>query len=211
MAVGTVYLVGAGPGDPGLLTLKGLECLRRADLVAYDHLVSPGLLRHCRSGATRVYVGKEAGRHAASQRAINARLVRAAKAGQCVVRLKGGDPVLFGRGGEEALELAAAGVPFEIVPGVTSAIAVPAYAGIPVTHRQLASSVAFITGHEDPSKGKTSLRWEQLATACDTLVSLMGVATLPAMAARLMRHGRKASTPCAIIEWGTRTRTGCPN
>ena len=211
-ARGIVYLVGAGPGDPGLLTVRGAALLRQADLVVYDHLVSPRILDHCAPGAKRVYVGKEAGRHSASQRSINRLLVRAAKAGQTVVRLKGGDPFLFGRGGEEALDLVRAKVAYEVVPGVTSATAVPAYAGIPVTHRVHSSSVAIVTGHEDPAKPSSAVRWDRLATACDTLVCLMGVSTLPAIAAQLIRHGRTSTTPCAVIEWGTcprqRTVTG---
>ena len=212
MRTGTVYLVGAGPGDPKLMTVRGRELLQRADVVAYDHLVSPRVLRWCAPHAKRLYVGKEADRHTASQSTINRLLIRAAKSGKTVVRLKGGDPLLFGRGGEEALELQRARVPFEIVPGVTSALAVPAYAGIPVTDRRYASSLAIATGHEDPQKPHSTLRWAQLATACDTLVFLMGVSTLPGIVARLRRHGRGAATPCAVIEWGTlprqRTVTG---
>jgi len=209
---GTVYLVGAGPGDPKLLTVRGLELLRRADVVVYDHLVAPRLLRECQPSAKRIYVGKEADHHTLSQSAINRLLIKASRAGQTVVRLKGGDPFIFGRGGEEGIELRRAGILFEVVPGVTSAIAVPAYAGIPVTHRQLASSVAIVTGHEDPTKEGSTIRWPKLATACDTLVFLMGVSTLPGIVRQLTRHGRKASTPCALIEWGAgpkqRTVTG---
>ena len=197
-------MVGAGPGDPGLLTLKGAEALRQADVVVYDHLVSPRLLQACQAKAKRLYVGKEASRHTASQRSINRLLIRAAQSGKRVVRLKGGDPFLFGRGGEEALELARARVPYDVVPGVTSALAVPAYAGIPVTHRGLSSSIAVLTGHEDPLKPRSAIRWEQLATACDTIVCLMGVGTLPGIVERLTRHGRSSSTPAAVIEWGTR-------
>jgi len=213
MKQGTVYLVGAGPGDPKLLTLRGQELLRRAQVVVYDHLVSPQLLVHCAPGAKLIYAGKEPRKSVSgTQRNINALLVRAARSGKMVVRLKGGDPFLFGRGGEEALELAAAKVPYEIVPGVTSAIAVPAYAGIPVTHRGLSSSIAILTGHEDPEKPSSSIRWDQLATACDTLVCLMGVSTLPAITKQLIRHGRRPTTPCAVIASGTfpgqRTVTG---
>jgi len=206
MKRGIVYLIGAGPGDPKLLTLRGRELLERADLVLYDHLVNPRILRMSAAGAKRLYVGKEANRHSLAQRAINRLLVRAARAGKTVVRLKGGDPFLFGRGGEEALELVRAGVAFEVVPGVTSAVAVPAYAGIPVTHRRLSSSVAVVTGHEDPAKPETAIRWEHLARACDTLVFLMGVGTLPSIVKRLVRHGRASRTPCAVIEWGTLSR-----
>ncbi|MBI3020736.1 MAG: uroporphyrinogen-III C-methyltransferase [Candidatus Omnitrophica bacterium] len=212
MRTGTVYLVGAGPGDPKLLTVRGQELLRRADVVVYDHLVSPRLLTVCSPHAKLVYVGKEADRHAARQQAINRLLVREARAGRTVVRLKGGDPFVFGRGGEEALALARAKVAYEVVPGVTSAIGVPAYAGIPVTHRKLSSSFAVITGHEDPTKTGSSIRWRQLATSCDTLICLMGVSKLPSIVTRLIRHGRDRSTPCAVIEWGTsptqRTLTG---
>ncbi len=209
---GIVFLVGAGPGDPKLITVKGCEALTRADVVVYDHLVSQRLLDHAPVASKRIYVGKEKGRHAKSQDAINRLLIRLAKSGKTVVRLKGGDPVLFGRGGEEALELSRAGVRYELVPGVTSALAVPAYAGIPVTHRRLSSSVAIITGHEDPAKPGQAIRWDRLATATDTLVCLMGVSTLPAITGQLIRHGRSRATPCAVIEWGTlprqRTVTG---
>lgn len=198
--------MGAGPGDPTLITVRGQELLRQADVVVYDHLVAPRLLQGCAPQAKRVYVGKEADRHTTSQAAINALLIRGARAGKTVVRLKGGDPFIFGRGGEEALALAKASIPFEIVPGVTSAVAVPAYAGIPVTHRRLASSVAFITGHEDPTKEESTIRWASLANACDTLVFLMGVSTLPQIASRLIRHGRAGATPCAAVEWGTTPR-----
>jgi len=203
-AKGIVYLVGAGPGDPKLLTLRGHELLKQADLVVYDHLVAPQILRYCQPTAKLVYVWKEAKKHHMDQPSINALLVRTARAGQTVVRLKGGDPFLFGRGGEEALALASARIPYEVVPGVTSAIAVPAYAGIPVTHRDYASSIAIITGHEDPAKPASAIRWRELATACDTLVCLMGVSTLPKTVERLISHGRKPSTPCAVIAWGTR-------
>jgi uroporphyrinogen III methyltransferase/synthase len=226
--VGTVYLVGAGPGDPGLLTVKGQELLQRADAVVSDHLVSPRLVECCAPQAEHINVGKEPARGRAAadrrgkplttqtsgsaQRAINARLIRLARAGKMVVRLKGGDPFLFGRGGEEALALTRAGVPYEVVPGVTSALAVPAYAGIPLTHRNRSSSVAIVTGHEDPAKPEPAVRWDRLSAACDTLVCLMGVATLPEIARQLLRHGRAPSTPCAVIEWGTwprqRTVTG---
>ena len=200
---GKVYLVGAGPGDPGLLTVRGRELLEQADVVVYDHLVSPRLLRWCRPHAKIVYAGKAAGHHTIPQAKMNRLLIRAAKTGKTIVRLKGGDPFLFGRGGEEAMELARAKVAYEIVPGVTSAIAVPAYAGIPVTHRQLSSSVAIVTGHEDPAKEGSVIHWERLASACDTLVFLMGVSTLSNIVTQLVRHGRSPQTPCAVIEWGT--------
>ncbi|HWP34573.1 MAG TPA: uroporphyrinogen-III C-methyltransferase, partial [Thermodesulfobacteriota bacterium] len=202
-APGTVYLIGAGPGDPGLLTLRGAECLARADVVVYDYLASPLLLRHAREDAERVYVGKRGGGERTEQAAITALLIERARAGRTVARLKGGDPFIFGRGGEEAEALAAAGIPFEIVPGVTSAIAAPAYAGIPLTHRELASSVAFVTGHEDPAKAAPAVDWARLATGADTLVLLMGVRTLPDVVARLLAHGRPPATPVAVIRWGT--------
>ncbi|MDP3723779.1 MAG: uroporphyrinogen-III C-methyltransferase [Candidatus Omnitrophota bacterium] len=203
---GIVSLVGAGPGDPKLLTVRGQELLRQADVVVYDHLVSPRLLRACPPTAKALYVGKIPGGRSVKQQAINALLIREARSGKRVVRLKGGDPFLFGRGGEEALALAQAQIPFEVVPGVTSAIAVPAYAGIPVTHRGLSSSVAIVTGHEDPAKAGSAMRWGPLAAASDTLVCLMGVGELAAIAERLRRHGRRATTPCAVIEWGTTSR-----
>jgi len=192
--IGVVYLVGAGPGDPGLITVKGLQALQQADVLIYDHLVSERLLDHCKPAAKIIYAGKERHRHTKTQAEIERLLIRFAKSGKTIVRLKGGDPVLFGRGGEEALALAKAHLPFDIIPGVTSAIAVPAYAGIPVTHRAMASSVALVTGHEDASKSEASLNWAQLATATDTLVLLMGVATLRETAERLIRHGRAKTT-----------------
>jgi uroporphyrinogen III methyltransferase/synthase len=208
---GRVTLVGAGPGDPGLITLHGVEALRQADAVVYDYLASPELLAHAPEQAELIYVGKQAGRHTLAQSEINALLVRLAREGKRVVRLKGGDPFVFGRGGEEAEALVAAGVPFDVVPGVTSAIAAPAYAGIPVTHRGVASSLAIVTGHEDPQKATSAIDWGSLA-GIDTLVFLMGVANLPAIAAELIAHGRRSDTPAAVIQWGTvgrqRTVTG---
>jgi len=200
---GRVYLVGAGPGDPGLMTVRGIEVLRRARVVVYDRLVNPALLDEAPPRALRVFAGKHAGAHCLPQARINALLVEHARAGGFVVRLKGGDPFVFGRGGEEALALAEAGIPFEIVPGVSAAVAVPAYAGIPVTHRGLGSSFAIVTGHEDPDKGAESVDWARLATAVDTLVVLMGLRSLPRIAATLMAHGRAPETPVALIRWGT--------
>lgn len=200
---GLVSLVGAGPGDPDLLTLKGRQRLAEADVVIYDYLAPPALLEHCRPEAERIYVGKQAGRHTLTQEQINALLIEHARAGRRVVRLKGGDPYVFGRGGEEAEALQAAGVPWEVVPGVTAGVAVPAYAGIPVTHRALASSVAFVTGHEDPTKPESAIDWSRLATAVDTLVLYMGVGNLAAIAAQLIAHGRAPDTPVAVIRWGT--------
>jgi len=203
MVRGKVYLIGAGPGDPGLITVKGLERLRGADVVVYDYLASPRLLAQARPGARLIYVGKQAGRHSLSQEEINQLLIAEASEGKVVARLKGGDPFIFGRGGEEAEVLAAAGVPFEVIPGVSSATAVPAYAGIPLTHRRYTSSVAFITGHEDPAKEDSSIDWPKLATGAGTLVFLMGMAQLPKIVDRLLEHGRSRETPAALIRWGT--------
>ncbi|MDP2916912.1 MAG: uroporphyrinogen-III C-methyltransferase [Dehalococcoidia bacterium] len=212
MKEGKVYLVGAGPGDPGLITVKAAECLRRADVVVYDHLADEQLLELASPGAERIYAGKTATEHAREQDEINQLLVTRAKEGKTVVRLKGGDPFVLGRGGEEAEALAKNGIPFEIVPGISSAIAVPAYAGIPVTHRGVASSFAVITGHEDPGKESSSINWHKLATGVDTLVFLMGMQNLPKIRAQLVEHGRPADTPVAVIKEGTkpeqRTITG---
>ncbi|MBI5285838.1 MAG: uroporphyrinogen-III C-methyltransferase [Chloroflexi bacterium] len=209
---GFVSLVGAGPGDPDLITVGGAARLAAAEVVVYDRLANPALLSHARADAELIYVGKLPDRHTLTQDEINALLVEQGLAGKRVVRLKGGDPFVFGRGGEEAEALIAACVAFEVVPGVTSAIAAAAYAGIPVTHRTLASSFAVVTGHEDPSKDVSSIDWPHLATGVDTLVFLMGTARLGEIAARLIEHGRPASTPAAVIEWGTlprqRTATG---
>ncbi len=199
---GTVYLVGAGPGDPGLLTIKGKECLSEADVIIYDYLANPSFLDYGREGVEVIYVGKKAGSHTMGQEEINALIVDRAKSGKTVVRLKGGDPFIFGRGGEEAQELAKAGVRFEIVPGVTSAISVPAYAGIPLTHRDYTTTVAFVTGHEDPLKEKSTIAWDKLATGAGTLVFLMGVGNLPQIAESLMNHGRSPNTPVAVIRRG---------
>lgn len=209
---GKVFLVGAGPGNPDLITVRGIRVLEKADVVMYDHLVSPELLAHAKKGAELIYLGKEAGAHTLTQDKMNRLIVKKAKAGLSVVRLKGGDPFVFGRGGEEAETLAAEDIKFEIVPGITSGIAGPAYAGIPVTFRKIASSVALITGHEDPTKFDSSIHWEHLAKGVDTLVFYMGVGNLPAITAKLMEHGRPASTPVALVRWGTlpkqRTVTG---
>ncbi|MHC4480791.1 MAG: uroporphyrinogen-III C-methyltransferase [Planctomycetota bacterium] len=212
MTNGKVWLVGAGPGDPGLITVAGLERLREADVILYDRLASPRLLEHARPDAELIFVGKVAGKGAHDQGKIDDLLVEKGLEGKRVVRLKGGDPFVFGRGGEEAEALRAAGVPFEVVPGVTSAAAVPAYAGIPVTHRGLASTFAVVTGHEDPGKDESAIGWGRLATAVDTLVLLMGVKTLPETVDRLIEGGRPADTPVAVIQSGTtpdqRTVTG---
>jgi len=200
---GKVYLVGGGPGAPGLITQKGRDCLARAEVVVYDRLVDEQLLEMVSPKAEKVYVGKAAGAHTRSQSEINQLLVEKAKGGKTVVRLKGGDPFVLGRGGEEAEALANNRIPFEIVPGISSAVAVPAYAGIPVTHRRLASSFAVITGHEAPGKGSPSINWEKLATAVDTLVFLMGMKNLPEIVAKLIEHGRSPDTPVAVIKEGT--------
>ncbi len=202
--LGKVYLIGAGPGDPGLFTLKGKRCLEEADVVVYDYLANPRLLRYAKPNAELIYVGKQADQHTLPQEKIGRLLVARASEGKVVARLKGGDPFIFGRGGEEAEELAAAGIPFEVVPGVTSAVAAPAYAGIPLTHRDFTSTVAFVTGHEDPAKEETSIAWDKIATGIGTLVFFMGVGQLPEIVGKLMRHGRSPSTPAAVIRWGTR-------
>ncbi len=201
MSKGIVYLVGAGPGDPGLITRKGAELLARADVVAYDRLIHPDLLKLA-SNAELVDVGKQPGESAPGQERINQLLVDEARAGKVVVRLKGGDPFVFGRGGEEAELLAAAGVPFEIVPGVTSAVAGPAYAGIPLTHRDHASWVAIATGHEDPTKESSALDWEALARA-PTAVFLMGIQRLSEISRELQNAGRRSDSPAAVISWAT--------
>jgi uroporphyrinogen III methyltransferase/synthase len=200
---GFVSLIGGGPGDPGLLTLDGAQALSEADVVIYDYLANPALLAHCRPGVQRIYVGKKAGEHTLSQAGINARLVEEARAGRRVARLKGGDPFVFGRGGEEAQALAEAGVPFAVIPGVTSAVAVPAYAGIPVTQRGAASSFAVITGREDSEKSSSLLDWSRLAMGADTLVFLMGAGNLPQIVEQLLAHGRAPETPAAVVRWGT--------
>lgn len=200
---GIVYLVGAGPGDPGLLTLKAKACLEKADVVIYDNLANRVFLQYAAKGAELIYAGKEGGRHTMSQEEINSLIVEKAGRGLTVVRLKGGDPFIFGRGGEEAQELAQAGVAFEVVPGVTSAIAAPAYAGIPLTHREFTSTVAFITGHEDPQKETSDIAWDKLSTGAGTLVFLMGMGNLAGIAENLMRNGRSPDTPVAVIHRGT--------
>jgi len=203
---GIVYLVGAGPGDPGLITVKGLECIRRADVIVHDRLASPELLREARPEAEMVYVGKAASRHAMRQEDINRLLVDLARQGKTVCRLKGGDPYVFGRGGEEAETLVEAGIRFQEVPGVTSAIAAPAYAGIPVTHRDFTSGVAIFTGHEDPNKAESAIAWDKIATGVGTLVFVMGMENLPAIVNRLQAHGRSPQTPVGLVRWGTLPR-----
>ena len=200
--IGKVYIIGAGPGDAGLITIKAVDCLRLADVVVYDNLVNEELLKYAPSKARFIYAGKKGGDHTLSQDAINELLVQEAQAGNIVARLKGGDPFIFGRGGEEAEELVANGVPFEVIPGITSAIAVPAYAGIPLTHRGLTSTVAFITGHEDPTKEKSDIDWQALA-GIGTLVFLMGVKNIAQITETLISHGKSSDTPAALIRQGT--------
>jgi uroporphyrinogen III methyltransferase / synthase len=204
-SIGIVYLVGAGPGDPGLITVKGLECVKKADVVIYDYLANERLLDHRRPDSELIYVGKQGGRHTLPQEEINALIVRKAREGKIVARLKGGDPFIFGRGGEEAEELVDNGIPFEIVPGVTAATAVPTYAGIPLTHREHTASVAFVTGHEDPSKEESKIHWDRIATGIGTLVFFMGMKNLQNIVDNLTAHGRSPETPVALIQWGTRT------
>jgi uroporphyrin-III C-methyltransferase len=202
MSNGKVYLVGAGPGDPGLLTVKARDLIGVAGCVIYDHLVNPEILDWAAPGAELIYAGKERGRCAMRQETINALLVTKATEHEIVVRLKGGDPFIFGRGGEEAEALVSAGVEWEVVPGVTAGSAVAAYAGIPITHRGVSSSVAFVTGHQDPH-GPQSVDWHYLAQGVDTLVVYMGVGSLCEIAGKLISHGRRSDTPVAMIEWGT--------
>ncbi|MEZ0576148.1 uroporphyrinogen-III C-methyltransferase, partial [Halodesulfovibrio aestuarii] len=198
-----VYLIGAGPGDPGLLTIKGRDILSTADVIVYDYLANAEFLSYAKPDAEIIYVGKKGGDHTLSQEGINQLIVDKAKEGKSVARLKGGDPYMFGRGGEEAQELLAAGVPFEEVPGITSAIAGPAYAGIPLTHRDYASSVSFITGHENPDKPGSSHNWKALATGTSTLVFFMGMKNLPHISKQLIENGMDPETPAALVHWGT--------
>ncbi len=203
---GKVYLVGAGPGDPGLLTLRAREVLSFADVVVYDALANEAFLSFAKPGAELVYVGKIADRHALSQGGINALLVDRASRGKTVARLKGGDPYIFGRGGEEAQELLAAGVAFEEVPGISSTVSAPAYAGIPLTHRDYASSVTIVTGHENPDKAKSALDWPALARSASTLVFVMGMRNLPFIVERLLEAGMAPGTPAALVYRGTTPR-----
>ena len=202
-ARGRVAIVGAGPGDPELLTLRAKACLERADVVLYDYLVNPAVLQHARPGTELIFVGKRGHGPSVPQREIDDMLVAYARAGSYVVRLKGGDPFVFGRGAEEAEALVAAGIPFEVVPGVSAAVAVPAYAGIPVTHRGLASSFAVLTGHEAPGKDESDVDWAAAAGTTGTLVLMMGVSNLERIAERLIALGRSPETPVAVIRWGT--------
>jgi uroporphyrinogen III methyltransferase/synthase len=215
MKPGKVYLIGAGPGDPKLITLRGVECIQQSDVVIYDYLANDQLLKHARADAEIIYAGKRKGSQTISQEKINRLLVHHAKKGKAVARLKGGDPFIFGRGGEEALALSAAKVPFEVVPGVTSAVAVPAYAGIPLTHRDFAATVVLATGHGDIAKRGSqggsqgdshvgNVPWEHIAPL-GTLVFFMGMTNLAGIAAQLVRHGRNPKTPVALIRWGTKS------
>ncbi|WP_419874981.1 uroporphyrinogen-III C-methyltransferase [Candidatus Pristimantibacillus sp. PTI5] len=205
IATGTVYIVGAGPGDPELISVKAMRRIQQADVILYDRLISKELLAYAGSDTELVYCGKAPGSHAMPQHIINEALVKYAQAGKTVVRLKGGDPLVFGRGAEEALELASWGIPYEIVPGITSAIGAAAAAGIPVTHREYAASFACVTGsrcHGD----KSPIRWDLLAHSVDTLAIYMGVSELPVIREELLKHGKSAATPVALIERGTTNR-----
>ncbi|CAM3139008.1 uroporphyrinogen-III C-methyltransferase [Sporolactobacillus spathodeae] len=203
--MGKVYLIGAGPGDPELITMKGFRLIQSADVILYDRLVNEALLDYAPKKARRIFCGKAPQSCAYKQEEINDLLVHFSKNFQTIIRLKGGDPFIFGRGGEEAAALALRHIPFEIVPGITAGIGVAAYAGIPVTHRQLASSVAFVTGHSRAG-GSDQTHWAELAHAVDTLAVYMGIAELPHIVAHLITGGKKPSTPCAVIEWGTTIR-----
>lgn len=215
MERGKVYLVGAGPGDPKLITVYGMECIQKADVIAYDRLVNPKLLTYAKEDAELIYCGKSPGRHHLIQDEIHTLLVEKALEGKTVIRLKGGDPFVFGRGGEEAEILKANGIEYEIIPGITAGIAAPAYAGIPVTHRDHASSYAIVTGHGRDYKGEDNLNWQALAQGIDTIAFYMGIGNMPFICEKLMEHGRNENTPVAVIEWGTthqqRTITGTLN
>ncbi|MGC9502682.1 uroporphyrinogen-III C-methyltransferase [Baaleninema sp.] len=202
--VGKVYLVGAGPGDPGLLTVKAKTLLEGADVVLYDALVSPPILDFINPQAIRVHAGKRRGRHSLLQEDTTRLLIEYAQSHAVVVRLKGGDPFVFGRGGEEMEDLIEAGVPVEVVPGVTSGIAAPAYAGIPLTHRHYSSSVTFVTGHESVGKYRPKVNWEAIARGSETIVIYMGVRNLPQIVAQLLAAGKPPETPMALVRWGTR-------
>lgn len=209
MRSGKVYLVGAGPGDPGLITVKGLKLLQQADVVIYDRLVDESILNETRSEAEKIYVGKASSHHTLEQEMINQLLIQKAREGKVVVRLKGGDPFVLGRGGEEANAMAENGIPFEVAPGVSSAVAVPAYAGIPVTHRGTASSFTVVTGHKASESGEPLIAWDKLSAGADTLVILMGMGNLSTVVEQLIKHHKPPSTPVAVITEGTTTRQRC--
>ncbi len=200
---GKVILVGAGPGDPALITVKGMDCIRKADVLVYDFLANEKFLDHCTPNAERIYVGKKGGDHTLSQDEINQLLINKSKEGKLVVRLKGGDPLIFGRGGEEILALQKQDINFEVVPGITAGTAALTYTGIPGTHRGDATSISFITGHEDPTKEKSGLNWQAIAKMNGTLVFYMGVKNLPSIVDQLLAHGKPADTPVALVRWGT--------
>ncbi|WP_027409793.1 uroporphyrinogen-III C-methyltransferase [Anoxybacteroides tepidamans] len=206
MNKGKVYLVGAGPGDPRLITVYGMECIQKADVIIYDRLVSNELLQYAKKGAELIYAGKEPGKHGTIQERIHQWLVEKALQEKTVVRLKGGDPFIFGRGGEEAEVLAKHGIPFEIVPGVTAGIAAAAYAGIPVTYRNIATSFTIVTGHGRKEKGEDRLNWQALANGSDTIAFYMGIGNLSYICQQLIQHGKSPETKTAIIEWGTTAR-----
>ncbi|MGR3310611.1 MAG: uroporphyrinogen-III C-methyltransferase, partial [Candidatus Brocadiales bacterium] len=203
MKTGIVYLIGAGPGDPTLISVKGMVCIKKANVLIYDYLVSTDLLKEARKDAEIIYVGKKGSVHTLEQEEISQLLVNKAQEGKTVARLKGGDPFVFGRGGEEALFLKQNDVPFEIVPGITAAVAAPAYAGIPVTHRDYTSTLGLVTGHEDPTKEVSNIDWEKISTGCGTLTFYMGIKNLPKIVENLIKYGRSKDTPVAVIRWGT--------
>jgi uroporphyrin-III C-methyltransferase len=203
MPNGKVYLVGAGPGDPKLITVYGMECIQKADVILYDRLVNEQLLSHAKPDAELIFVGKLPGKHEVIQEKINELLIEHAVAGKVVTRLKGGDPCIFGRVGEEAAVLAERGIKYEIVPGITSGIAAPAYAGIPVTHRDFASTFALVTGHARADKSKAEINWAALASGIDTIAFYMGIGNLSHICQQLVAHGKSKDTPVAVIQWGT--------
>lgn len=203
MEKGKVYLVGAGPGDPKLITVYGVECIQKADVIAYDRLINKELLKYAKKDAILIFCGKLPGKHELIQGQINDLLVKHAINGKVVTRLKGGDPFVFGRGGEEAEVLARHAIPYEVVPGITSGIAAPAYAGIPVTHRDYATSFAVVTGHGRAEKGTNHINWSALAQGIDTIAFYMGIGNLPQICKNLIKNGKNTETPVAIIHWGT--------
>ncbi len=209
--IGKCILAGAGPGDIGLVTLRTKEAVEQADVVVYDYLCNPEILNWTRPDAEIIYAGKQAAAHTLSQSEINDLIAHRAREGKVVVRLKGGDPFVFGRGAEEAEVLAAAGIPFEIVPGITSAIAVPSYAGIPITHRDVTSSFTVFTGHEDPAKEESAIDYAALVQSRGTLVMLMGAARLSKVVAELRAHGASPTMPVALVRWGTTGRQETSN